>query len=178
MKASEVRRFEQRLYELDITVPVPFDPWDFCAHVAEKRGRPIHILPMDVSEAAAPCGLWLETEKADYFAVDPSAPRFLQGHILLHELSHLLCNHRGRLQLDASLLTFDFIDPVLVKRVLGRATGYPTEDEREAEGLASVFHHLAAQRSPVPRLRDPADRKAAALNRVSATFSADRRWTR
>lgn len=151
MRAKELRRHEQRLRDLDITIPVPFDARDFLTHIAEKRGRPIHVLSLDTSAASAPCGLWLATDKADYIAVDEKAPPFLRAHILCHELAHMLCDHRGRLQLETPQPTFDFIDPDVVKRVLGRTSRYPDADEREAEGLASVFHRFAAQRSPVPR---------------------------
>lgn len=177
MKASQIRRYEQRLRELDITIPVPFDAWAFCEHIAERRGRPIHILSLNTSAASAPCGLWLATEKADYIAVDATAPPVLRSHILQHELAHMLCDHTGRLELDTSEPTFDFLDPEMVKRVLGRTSRYPDEQEREAEGLASVFSWFAAQRSPVPRPRGAEDHRTAALDRVSATLAADRSWT-
>ncbi|MBG0564967.1 hypothetical protein [Actinoplanes aureus] len=176
MRAREIRRYEQLLRRLDITIPVPFDARTFSEHIADKRGRPIHILPMDTSDATAPCGLWLATAKADYVVVDNRAPAVLREHILLHELAHLLCDHRGRLRLDAADLSFDFLDPAMVERVLGRTSHYPDAQEREAEGVASVISRFAARRSPVPRPRDDADERTAALDRVSSALAADRSW--
>ncbi|MEV6302223.1 hypothetical protein AB0M02_22595 [Actinoplanes sp. NPDC051861] len=176
MRAREVRRYEQMLRELDITIPVPFDARSFGEHIAAKRGRPLHILPMDTSEAVAPCGLWMATAKADYVVVDERAPAVLREHILLHELAHMLCDHTGRLSLDATDLSFEFLDPAMVERVLGRTSRYPDEQEREAEGLASVISQFAARRSPVPRPSDAADERTAALDRVSSALAADRSW--
>ncbi|MEU4422108.1 hypothetical protein AB0F81_15895 [Actinoplanes sp. NPDC024001] len=176
MRAREIRRYEQLLRRLDITIPVPFDARAFSEHIADKRGRPIHLLPMDTSDAGAPCGLWLATARADYIVVDNRAPAVLREHILLHELAHMLCDHSGRLRLDS--LGFDFLDPAVVERVLGRTTRYPDAQEREAEGVASVISRFAARRSPVPRPRDPADVRTAALDRVSSALAADRNWKR
>lgn len=177
MRAREIRRHEQLLRRLDVEIPAPFDARAFAARIAERRGRPIHILPMDTSDATAPCGLWLATAKADYIVVDDRAPRVLREHILLHELAHLLCDHTGQLRLDAARLTFDQLDPAMVARVLGRTSRYPDAQEREAEGVASVISRFAARRSPVPRPRggttDPA---AAELDRVSSALAADRTW--
>ncbi|MFC7533883.1 hypothetical protein [Actinoplanes sp. GCM10030250] len=176
MRARDIRRYEQILRRLDITIPVPFDARTFGEHIAEKRGRPMHILPMDTSDAVAPCGLWLSTDRADYIVVDERAPAVLREHILLHELAHMLCDHTGRLQLDAADLSFDFLDPAMVERVLGRTSRYPDGQEREAEGVASVISRFAARRSPVPRPRDEEDTRTAALDRVSSALAADRSW--
>lgn len=176
MRAREIRRYEQLLRRLDITIPVPFDAPSFSEHIAEKRGRPIHLLAMDTSDATAPCGLWLATGRADYIVVDDRAPAVLREHILLHELAHMLCEHSGRLRLEAADLSFDFLDPAMVERVLGRTSHYPDAQEREAEGLASVISRFAARRSPVPRPRDATDTRTAALDRVSSALAADRNW--
>jgi hypothetical protein len=176
VRAREIRRYEQLLRRLDATIPVPFDALTFAGNIAERRDRAIHILPMDTSDATAPCGLWMATAKADYIVVDNRAPAALREHILLHELAHLLCDHTGRLRLDAAGLDFDILDPAMVERVLGRTSRYPDEQEREAEGLASVISRFAARRSPLPRPRDATDAGTAELDRVSSAFVADRTW--
>ncbi|MBM2623873.1 hypothetical protein JIG36_51130 [Actinoplanes sp. LDG1-06] len=180
MEARPVRRYEQRLRELAITIPTPFDARAFCAHVAEQRGRPITVIMMDTSEVSAPCGLWLSTNKADYVVVDSTAPPVLRDHILLHETAHIICNHKGLLQVDAKLMGLDIIDPAVVERVLGRNSGYAkrygTAEEREAEGLASVITEFAARRSPVPRPTKPGNDTAAVLDRFSSALAGDRRW--
>lgn len=176
MDARRVQRYEQRLRELNVTIPVPFDPWTFAGHVAEQRGRPITILPLDTSEAAAACGLWLSTLKADYVVLDSAAPRGLKAHILLHELAHMLLEHSGQVTLDAQALNFEFLDPGMVRRVLARTTRYSTTEERDAEGLASVLEAFAARRSPVPRPRRPDAGPTSVLDRFASAIAGDRKW--
>lgn len=183
---KRVRHAEQLLRKLRLTIPVPFNVDEFVQSVAEHRGRPIHILDLDAKalhifnpddrHTEAPCGLWLSTAAADYIAVDPTAPAVLRTHTLLHELSHMLCDHTGLLRLDTSTLRFDNIDPDIVQRVLGRTNRYPTDEERDAETLASVIGEFAARRSPVPRPNTPDNGPAAVLDRFSSALAADRRW--
>jgi hypothetical protein len=180
--AKPVRRYEQMLRELNITIPSPFDAREFCKNVAEQRGRPINVLMVDTSGAKAPCGLWVSTDRADYITIDAKAPPVLRDHILMHEISHMLCDHRGLLQIDPDKLELDdeIIDPAVVQRVLGRNSGYTsrydTKEERDAEGLASVIAEFAARRSPVPRPRHSAAGTAAVLDRFSSALVGDRRW--
>lgn len=180
VEARPVRRYEQRLRELAITIPTPFDARTFCSNVAEQRDRPITVIMMDTSAVAAPCGLWLSTNMADYVVVDSTAPPVLRDHILLHETAHIICDHQGLLEVDARMLNLDIIDPAVIERVLGRNSGYAhrygTDEEREAEGLASVITEFAARRSPVPRPQRPGNHAAAVLDRFSSALAGDRRW--
>ncbi|REF94602.1 hypothetical protein DFJ67_0541 [Asanoa ferruginea] len=177
MDGHHRRRHERLLRDLEVTIPTPFDPWEFCRHVAERRARPIHILRMDTTEAAS-CGLWLATQKADYVVVDEGAPAVLAGHIILHELAHMLLGHTGQIKLDAAALGFEVLDPTMVQRVLGRTSRYLTEEERDAEGFASVIKSFAARWSPVPRPRDGDAEHAAVIDRFSSALAGDRRWRR
>jgi hypothetical protein len=180
VEAKPVRRFEQRLRELNLTIPTPWDVREFCANVAEYRGRPITILMLDTSRAAAPCGLWVATNQSDYVVVDSTAPPVLRDHILLHELAHMLWDHEGLLQLDAQALTGDVLDPAMIERVLGRNSGYTrrydSDEEQDAEGLATVIPGFAAHRSPVPRPRRADASAASVLDRFSSALQGDRGW--
>jgi hypothetical protein len=176
VEAKRVRHYHRRLRNLNITIPNPFDVQEFVANVAESRGRPMAMLMLDTSGVKAPCGLWISTQKADYVVVDAAAPPVLRDHILLHEIAHMLCNHQGLLEIDATAIGLDprIIDPAVVERVLGRSSGhtarYDTVQEQEAEGLASVMREFAARRSPVHNGAD------AELDRLSAALAFDRRW--
>lgn len=64
-----------------------------------------------------------------------------QNHILAHEISHIICDHPGSLELDQDTLRAIGFDPTLVQRMSGR-TSYTSEDEREAEVMASVIRQL------------------------------------
>ncbi|WP_157751925.1 hypothetical protein [Actinoplanes derwentensis] len=161
---------------MDITIPAPYDARRFAENIAERRGRRIQVIELDTSLAAAPCGLWLATANRDLVVVDSNAPGYVQDHILTHELSHILCNHRGNLEIDADTLPLLSLDPAMVQRVLGRTRRYPTPAEHEAEVLASVIVDTARSRYNVPRPLGRADAPDAVLDRCSATFGGDRGW--
>ena len=62
-----------------------------------------------------------------------------QTHIALHELAHMLLNHRGATQVWERLvnLLVPDVDPQLVQLVLGRSM-YITEEERDADHLREL----------------------------------------
>ncbi|MBB4690730.1 hypothetical protein [Paractinoplanes abujensis] len=136
------RRVEARLRE--IRVPDPFDLDEFCAEVSSRRGRPLIRQPVPGLSAEAPCGLWIGTERADHVFFDPGTSRLHAEHIVLHELSHILCGHSGS---DAALGTlFPDLEPATVRRALARAR-YTDEQEREAEMMASLIRGRSARPS-------------------------------
>lgn len=149
------RRCAARLREIDI--PVPFDIGVFCERIAANRGRPIKLLPM--AGLTGVCGLWVATDTADliFYEQDTTPPH--REHIVLHELSHVLCDHYpASLSLaEQAKLLLPNLDPALVQRVLGRA-GYSSEEEREAEMLASLIRQQARSDSTLTdRLRNAFD---------------------
>jgi hypothetical protein len=135
-------------------MPVPFDASELCAAVAARRGRPIRLVPMDGLTGV--CGLWVATATTDLIFYERVTTPPHQEHIILHELSHVLCDHQRAPDM-AGLLPD--LDPEMVHRVLGRA-GYTSEEEREAELLASLIRQRArshAGGSVVDRLHDALD---------------------
>ncbi|WP_103355656.1 hypothetical protein [Amycolatopsis sp. CA-128772] len=130
------RRLRKLVRGLD--VPVPFDVRTFAGRIAAHRGRPIHLMP--VTGLTGVCGLWIATDAADIIFHEQGTPPAHQEHILLHELSHLLCDHYP-VSMDLAAQAQELLpslDPALVRRVLGR-TGYSTDEEREAEMLATLI---------------------------------------
>jgi hypothetical protein len=124
----------------DLPMPVPFDARTLCETVAARRGRPIRLVPMDGLTGV--CGLWVATAATDLICYEQVTTPPHQEHIILHELGHLLCDHnRDAAALGAHELLPD-LDPEMVQRVLGRA-GYTSEEEREAELLASMIREQA-----------------------------------
>lgn len=149
------RRHAALLRELPL--PEPFDVHALCEQVAERRGRPIRLLPM--RGLTGICGLWIATDHTDLIFHESETTRPHQEHIILHELAHLLCDHYPA-SLDpaerAALLLPD-LDPAMVRRVLGRA-GYSSTEEREAELLASLIRQrVAPDRTLTGRLRGALD---------------------
>jgi hypothetical protein len=121
-----------------MAIPRPFDLVTFCAHVERLRGRTLVLKPMPGLSSAAPCGMWLSLAQSDYVLYEPNTSQLHSEHIILHELAHMLCDHR--LGMDSSVLAklLPSINPAIVKRVLGRVN-YATEQEQEAEMLASLI---------------------------------------
>ncbi|MFL6120061.1 hypothetical protein [Actinophytocola sp.] len=141
-------RCAARLADLDI--PRPFDVAAFCAGVGRRRGRPLTLLGHDLP-AGGPHGFCVSTRNADYIVYERATSPLHREHIILHEVSHLLCGHTGGDALDADRAgrLFPTLDPTVVARVLGRSS-CSTEEEQEAELLASMILRAAHRRDRVP----------------------------
>jgi hypothetical protein len=145
------RAARAKLRALDITVPSPFDIDDFVSVVSSARGRPIRIVALDFPPRAGSCGAWVASANADYVCVDRHVPPLLREHIILHELSHIICDHSGTPTAE-QLTQYGLLDPSIVRRMLERSL-YDSAEEREAELLASEIGSRINRR---PR-RTPAD---------------------
>ncbi len=83
------RRCEATLRQVE--VPSPFDVEAFCTALSERRGRRIHLCPMNMG--VSPCGVWLALPAADYIFYEDGTTRLHREHIVLHELGHVLSDH-------------------------------------------------------------------------------------
>ncbi|MEV4642155.1 hypothetical protein AB0J80_32880 [Actinoplanes sp. NPDC049548] len=131
------RHCASRLAALEL--PATADLTVLCEHLARRRGRPIRLLPMPLSEAR-PCGLWLALPDVDLIAYESGTNRLHQEHIVAHELAHLICGHAnlsGGPGLDTRAL-FPDLDPKLVRALLQRSH-YSDDQEQEAEVMASML---------------------------------------
>ena len=81
--------------------------------------------------------MWIATDEADCIFHEEGTTPFHKTHIVLHEIAHMLLDHRGggAWQDLARLLAPD-VDPGLARLILGR-TAYTTVEEQEAETLAA-----------------------------------------
>ncbi|MFE7129824.1 ParH-like protein [Streptomyces sp. NPDC057638] len=140
-----------------LALPRPFTSESFIAALAERRGRPIEVLPVDVGHTL-PCGLLMTTDRADYILCAADTTAFHRQHILLHEAAHLLCGHDRRagetVYASAHRALLPGLSDALVRRVLGR-TVYSEPQEREAELLASLILHRAARDGARPSWDGP-----------------------
>lgn len=136
----DLRQLRARCRQLleRVEIPSPFDIGAFCEHIARQRGRRIHLHP--IQSGSAPCGLWVAMPSADYVFYETSTSILHRDHIILHELSHMLCEHTPAPVGDDELvhLLLPHLDAGMVRRVLAR-TSYSDDDEREAELLASLI---------------------------------------
>ncbi|MCQ6553193.1 ParH-like protein [Streptomyces sp. C10-9-1] len=129
-----------------LAVPTPFDATRFIASLAERRGRPITVLPVDLP-STGPCGVLVTTDSADYILHTRQTTALHREHILLHEAAHLLLGHDRVAGGDPAVprALVGHLSPHLVRRVLGR-TAFPEPAEREAELLASLLRHRALRK--------------------------------
>ena len=146
------RRCEERLATLDI--PMPFDARAFCEVVARQRGRPIRLLPYVFPRGQY--GFVFRQPNAEVIYYEQQTSPLHQEHIILHELAHLLCGHTGRAELgdEHTRRLFPTLGPGLISRVLGRG-GYSSEEEREAEILATMILRAAGRHRRTGRVPDP-----------------------
>ncbi len=137
----------------DLGLPEVADVAELCRHLGEVRDRPITLVPMQMP-SSHPCGMWVAARDEDLIFYDANTTGAHQEHIILHELGHIICCHRGAGGLDeaASRLLFPNLDPELVRDMLLRAT-YDDVQEQEAEIIAYLLSQRmgnAEQRHAVP----------------------------
>ncbi|HEV2953904.1 MAG TPA: hypothetical protein VG015_07420 [Candidatus Dormibacteraeota bacterium] len=146
------RRCERRLAVLPISDPLNIET--FAASIAQRRGRPLEILPME-GVGGGTLGAWIAIDNPprDLIVYEAATSALHQEHIILHELCHLVCDHGPRaVGSDVPRLLFPDLQSDLVRGVLNRQA-YSTVDELEAELLATLICERAgrgARRTPKP----------------------------
>ena len=142
---------EDRIDRLNL--PHRFSTEQLRDAIALLRDKPIILKPLSTLGATdAPCGIRLELPEADLLFYEESTSLLHQRHILTHELCHVLCDHPGSLQLDAEATHPLNFNPTLVLRMSGR-TSYTTEDEREAEMMATLIQQRIYRERDLPARR-------------------------
>ncbi|MET7765714.1 hypothetical protein ABZS71_28220 [Streptomyces sp. NPDC005393] len=143
MTTRQIRKRCQALIDT-LNLPRPFSVDALVQQLSARRGRPIRIHTVPIGFATNACGLWISTNLSDDIYVEEKATKFHQEHIILHEIGHILFGHgitdqetRGALTTLLPGLSYD-----LISRVLAR-TNYTTEQEQEAELVASLIHAAA-----------------------------------
>ncbi len=122
-------------------IPSPWRFEDFVAFVAQRRGKPIELRPIDaVLLDGAPCGWSVDYEEGDivYYAVNTaeSHSRFIS----YHECAHLLCGHTGTERARESILELaPDVDQEKARDWFCR-TDFDDPQEVEAEMLALRLH--------------------------------------
>jgi hypothetical protein len=142
------KRCEALVRTLDL--PSPFSVDALVEKLSAQRGRPIrvHALPAGLAEEA--CGMWIATDDGDDVYVEEKTTAFHREHIVLHEIGHLLCDHGGAADPDAGSAVsrlLPSLDPAMISRILAR-TDYTTEEEQEAELVATLIRSTAAMFAP------------------------------
>ncbi|MFE3881912.1 hypothetical protein ACFXPQ_03150 [Streptomyces lydicus] len=130
-----------------LSLPRPFTVDALCQELSAQRGRPLHLHPLPEQAARnSICGMWLATKTDDHIFFEKRTSRVHQEHIVLHEIGHMLFDHRGT-DLghgEVPQVLFPDLNPQMVQQVLGRAS-YTNRQEQEAEMLASLLRIRASQ---------------------------------
>ncbi len=128
-RLKELRRAGAR-HLAALGLPEAADVAELCGHLGAARGRPIVLVPMQMP-STHPCGMWVAARDEDLIFYDANTTGAHQEHIIVHELGHIICCHRGAGGLDeaAARLLFPNLDPQLVRDMLLRAVGAHVEQE-------------------------------------------------
>ncbi|WP_395295276.1 toxin [Kitasatospora hibisci] len=166
-RRSQLKRLRKAGAEkiAELGLPEVADVAELCHYLGEIRERPITLVPMHMP-ASHPCGMWVAARDEDLIFYDANTTSTHQEHIILHELGHIICCHRGAGWLDEATarLLFPNLDPDLVRDMLLRAT-YDDVQEQEAEIIA----YLLSQR--VGGVAEPSSSTPAAGGGPSAVLS-------
>ena len=174
---ERVRR--EQCQDLVKNLDIP-DPWDFgvfCKLLQERRGRPLEVLHILQVRAGCPNGLFIRSDTVDrIYTVEGTTP-YHREHIALHEVGHLLLEHRecGLDVMELAPTLFPHLDPALVRMVLGRSE-YSDPQEQQVEYFASLVLARVDERR-TPRMVEDPD-VAEVLGRLEASWGRSpwQRW--
>jgi hypothetical protein len=158
------------LGELDLPKPLTVEA--FRDAVAERRGRPIECRPVAFGTGLS--GGWIPGTDRDFVFYERDTTLVHQEQIILHEVSHILCGHRPPrvAAQEVAALLFPDVPASLVQRMLQRA-GYSTEEECEAELLASLVLRRTIGGPPRRESRALDSETAGVLRRLEASLEWD-----
>ena len=173
MDRSALRaRCHQRVNDLlrHTGLPCPWDINQFLDRLERHRGRDIDLCAVVWSPGES-CGAWQQHQDHDVIAYAEHTSGFHQDHIILHEIGHMISNHRGRCVLsqeEAQRIAPD-LAPAALAHLLGRSGGQV--EEHVAETIAALIHQRARVRPKLAiGLMSPA--AAQQLTRVEHIFGA------
>lgn len=165
LRARCERRVDQLLGRTGL--PRPWNINAFLDRLEQHRDRGIDLCAIPRTSGGC-SGAWQRHADHDVIAYAANTSGFHQDHIILHEIGHMIAEHRGRCVLSeqqAQAIAPD-LAPAAFAHLLDRSAGQA--EEHEAETIASLIHQRARER---PRVADdvaPAD--ARRLARVEYIF--------
>jgi hypothetical protein len=163
-------RCHQRVDDLLRHTGLPY-PWDinqFLDRLERHRGRDIDLCAIAWTLGNS-CGAWQPRDDHDVIVYAENTSGFHQDHIILHEVGHMISQHRGRcvLSKDEAQRIAPDLTPAALAHLLERSGGQA--EEHEAETIAALIHQRARARPQLAiDLMPPAD--AQRLTRVEYVF--------
>lgn len=124
-----------------------------CLAISRKRKRPMVLIPMELIGDETGFSASAPEYDTIYYARDVSPP--YQEHIILHELAHLLLNHRPPHTVAAATEIRQTVVPLLGASYLPpmlKRSRYDLVHEQEAELFASLLEQRWRRARPVRKL--------------------------
>ncbi len=150
------RQCERTLHELGIPKHIGVE--GLRAELERRQGRRITLVPLALSrEGSGLTGAWWPGPEEDYICYERETGPIHRQQIILHEMSHILCNHKPRpvptemlvairealyaaMTRRAPDLDIARMRPDLLKGTVRLRGGMPEdEQEAEAEAMASLL---------------------------------------
>jgi Zn-dependent peptidase ImmA (M78 family) len=155
-------RCHQRIDDLLSRTGLPY-PWginQFLDRLERHRGRDIDLCAVAWSSSES-YGAWQQHPDHDVIAYAEYTSGFHQDYIILHEIGHMISNHRGRCVLsreEAQRIAPD-LAPAALAHLLHPSGGQLEEQEAETiaaliQQRACVRHQLAIDLMPQPQRTD------------------------
>ncbi|MBL1098725.1 hypothetical protein JK363_19060 [Streptomyces sp. 205] len=144
MRVGRIRRRCKQLIK-ELGLPASTDLPRLCAIVAERVGRPVHLVPMSLGGVVS--GMTASTDEGFWIFYELRTSPWHQIHIVLHEIGHLLLGHDQdpAVTEDALRMWAPSVDVTTAMRRLGMTPGfarhhcYDNLTERETEVLGTLL---------------------------------------
>lgn len=132
-----------------------FSLQSFAQWVATKRQREMQCIGWHLPASIS--GIWLATEETDFVFYETRTPAIHQIHIQLHELAHILCNHKTiDLDLETGMGREAVLQYLAGAFATGRRQDQPikqlflrsfrdNKEEQEAELLSALIQQRVAR---------------------------------
>jgi IrrE N-terminal-like domain len=127
--------------------------YELAEQLGRRRSRPIHVVAWRLP-IPGPMGVHIARAHDNVVVVQELTSSSHRQHIVLHELAHILCEHDGEPWQNAQTV-FPPLDspPVIGWATANFRSAYDTDQEREAELLASAFAELFTLGRMMNRIR-------------------------
>jgi len=168
---TEIRaRCEPRVAVLLQHVPEPWDVNVFLDRLERFRGRDIDLCEVSWT-AGESTGAWRRRRDHDVIVYPANTSSLHQDHIILHEVGHLVCEHRGRcvLSLHEAQRRAPHLAPAAFAHLLDRVA--VQAEEHQAEAIATMLLARVSRQPRRWRRHVPLDASTAAtVTRLTSVF--------
>lgn len=173
MRASKglQRRCDELLSELGL--PDPFDVDVLLERLAERRQRPLRLLPLMPGLRDEPSGMWVPLADEDVIFAESSVSGWYRDHVVFHEIGHMLWEHLGSVRDVTDWLGQYGVRNAPPTRVAMRCSVTAKQQEQEAEMIAVLIEsRISGRRSPERALETTPAEVSEVLNRLALALGS------